>query len=106
MFGSIYLDTSPSVSVRPTCRLCPSTAQFTQHSHGPDLLVDSNMASSSNIPMNSFLLANDILEVSSQDEIYKFDSDANKAINRQAPWSSEYDRFHYCTRLQDISMAN
>ena len=41
----------------------------------------------------SFALANDILEVSPQDEIFRFDPEANKRLNREAPWTKE------CVRL-------
>lgn len=37
----------------------------------------------------SFSLSNDILEVSPQDEIFKFDPEANKRLNREAPWTKE-----------------
>lgn len=47
------------------------------------------MASSSNIAFQSFNLANDVYELSPQDEIFKFDVEANKALNREAPWSKE-----------------
>jgi COP9 signalosome complex subunit 5 len=46
------------------------------------------MASST--AFKTFSLANDIFEVSPQDEIYAFDVEANKRINREAPWDKEY----------------
>lgn len=47
------------------------------------------MASSSNTAFQTFNLANDIYELSPQDEIFKFDVEANRALNREAPWSKE-----------------
>jgi len=44
----------------------------------------------------SFSLQNDILEIPPQDEIYRFDSDANKEINRQAPWAKDPHYFKTC----------
>lgn len=44
----------------------------------------------SSTAFKTFSLANDIFEVSPQDEIYAFDVDANKRINREAPWDKEY----------------
>jgi COP9 signalosome complex subunit 5 len=47
------------------------------------------MASSSNTALKSFSLTNDILTVSPQDEIYRFDVEKNKQINKDAPWTKE-----------------
>ncbi|EKM56608.1 uncharacterized protein PHACADRAFT_253814 [Phanerochaete carnosa HHB-10118-sp] len=44
----------------------------------------------------SFSLANDILEVSPQDEIFKFDPEANKRLNREAPWAKDPHYFKTC----------
>ncbi|OJA20614.1 hypothetical protein AZE42_07758 [Rhizopogon vesiculosus] len=44
----------------------------------------------SSTAFKTFSLANDIFEVSSQDEIYAFDVEANKRINREAPWDKEW----------------
>ena len=44
---------------------------------------------SSNIALQSFSLTNNILEISPQDDIYKFDAAENSRINRDAPWSRE-----------------
>ena len=46
------------------------------------------MASSSTA-LKTFSLANDILEVSPQDEIYRFDPAANAKLNRESPWTKE-----------------
>ena len=47
------------------------------------------MASASGTALRSFSLANDIVEISPQDEIYKYDSVADRQINQQSPWSTE-----------------
>lgn len=39
--------------------------------------------------LKTFNLTNDIVEISPQDEIYKYDAAADRQINAQAPWSSE-----------------
>ncbi|KAI0037538.1 Mov34-domain-containing protein [Auriscalpium vulgare] len=54
------------------------------------------MASSSDTAFKSFSLTNDVLEVSPQDEIFKFDVEANKKLNREAPWSSDPHYFKSC----------
>jgi COP9 signalosome complex subunit 5 len=51
---------------------------------------------SSSTALKTFSLANDILNVSPQDEIYKFDAEANKRINREAPWSKDPHYFKSC----------
>lgn len=44
----------------------------------------------------TFSLENDILQIPPQDEIYRFDSDANKEINKEAPWTKELSPcFHH-----------
>ncbi|KAJ8584620.1 Mov34-domain-containing protein [Rhizopogon salebrosus TDB-379] len=52
------------------------------------------MASST--AFKTFSLANDIFEVSPQDEIYAFDVEANKRINREAPWDKDPQYFKSC----------
>jgi COP9 signalosome complex subunit 5 len=47
------------------------------------------MASSSDTALKSFALTNDIIEISPQDEIYKFDVEANRRLIREQPWTSE-----------------
>ena len=44
---------------------------------------------SSSTALKTFSLTNEILEVSPQDEIYRFDVEANKKINRDALWTKE-----------------
>jgi COP9 signalosome complex subunit 5 len=43
----------------------------------------------SSTAFRTFSLANDVLEISPQDEIYKFDVEANKRIISEAPWTKE-----------------
>ena len=47
------------------------------------------MAGSSKMALRTFSIENDILEISPQDEIYRFNEAANKQINREAPWAQE-----------------
>ena len=47
------------------------------------------MTGSSKIALQTFSIENDVLEISPQDEIYRFDEAANKQINREAPWAQE-----------------
>jgi len=54
------------------------------------------MASSSNTAFKSFSLANDVLTVSPEDEIYRFDAEQNKKINRDAPWTKDPQYFKSC----------
>jgi COP9 signalosome complex subunit 5 len=48
-----------------------------------------SMASSSDTALKSFALTNDVIEISPQDEIYKFDVEANRRLIREQPWTSE-----------------
>jgi len=45
---------------------------------------------SSRIALQSFSLNNKIADISPQDEIFRFDAEANKQINREAPWGKEW----------------
>lgn len=47
------------------------------------------MASGSSIALKSFSLANDVLSISPQDEIFKYDAALNTKINKEAPWTKE-----------------
>lgn len=47
------------------------------------------MASSSSTAFKTFSLTNDVVEVSPQDEIYRFDPEANRTLNREQPWARE-----------------
>lgn len=39
--------------------------------------------------LQTFSLTNNILEVPPQDEIYRFDADANRKFNQEMPWTKE-----------------
>lgn len=52
--------------------------------------------SKSKIALKSFSLENNILEVSPGDEIYRFDADADKSINQEAPWKKDPHYFKSC----------
>ena len=45
--------------------------------------------SSSNVPLKTFSLANDIKELGAQDEIFKYDPVENRRINNDKPWVRE-----------------
>lgn len=60
------------------------------------------MSSSSRTALQTFSLTNEILEVSQQDEIYRFDVEANKRINREAPWSKECVEFFMLIQASDL----
>ncbi len=47
------------------------------------------MAHQATTAFQTFSLTNDILDVSPQDEIYKYDADADRAINNASPWNTE-----------------
>jgi len=51
---------------------------------------------SSSTALKTFSLTNDILEVSPQDEIYRYDVKANKKINDEQPWSKDPHYFKSC----------
>ncbi|ETW76043.1 Metallo peptidase M67A [Heterobasidion irregulare TC 32-1] len=51
---------------------------------------------SSNIALKTFSLANDIQEISPQDQIYAFDVEADKQINRDSPWAKDPHYFKSC----------
>jgi COP9 signalosome complex subunit 5 len=46
--------------------------------------------SSSSTALKTFSLENDVLDVSANDEIYRFDAAENRRINREEPWKKEY----------------
>ncbi|KAJ6577298.1 Mov34-domain-containing protein [Mycena capillaripes] len=54
------------------------------------------MSSSSSTALKTFSLANDVLEVSAEDQIYKFDVEANRRINREQPWTKDPHYFKSC----------
>ncbi|TRM59599.1 JAB1/Mov34/MPN/PAD-1 ubiquitin protease-domain-containing protein [Schizophyllum amplum] len=51
---------------------------------------------SSSTALQSFSLENDILSVPPQDEIWKFDAEYNRKINREAPWAKDPHYFKLC----------
>ena len=61
-----------------------------RHNTPQDPASQSKMAGSSKMALRTFSIENDVLEISPQDEIYRFNEAANKQINREAPWAQEY----------------
>ncbi|KAG8850790.1 COP9 signalosome catalytic subunit rri1 [Serendipita sp. 411] len=57
----------------------------------------------SQMALKTFSLTNDIVEVSPQDEIYKYDAAADRQINNQAPWSSDPHHFKSC-RISAVAL--
>ena len=51
---------------------------------------------SAGVALQSFSLQNSILDISPQDEIYKFDAEENRRINREAPWAKDPHYFKSC----------
>ena len=51
--------------------------------------LEAAMAHQAKAALQSFSLANDITNISPQDEIYKYDVEENKKILRAEPWKSE-----------------
>jgi len=47
------------------------------------------MAHQAKAALQSFSLANDVVNISPQDEIYKYDAEENRKILRAEPWKSE-----------------
>ncbi|KAK0241666.1 JAB1/Mov34/MPN/PAD-1 ubiquitin protease-domain-containing protein [Armillaria nabsnona] len=52
--------------------------------------------SSSSTALKTFSLTNSILEISSQDAIYKFDPDEARRIDQESPWSKDPHFFKSC----------
>jgi COP9 signalosome complex subunit 5 len=46
-------------------------------------------SSSSATALKTFSLANDVLEVSPEDQIYRYDAEADDRINQESPWTKE-----------------
>lgn len=55
----------------------------------PPLCLRLPLMASSSTAFKTFSLTNDILEVSPQDEIFKYDPEADKRLAREQPWSRE-----------------
>ncbi|KAL0958444.1 hypothetical protein HGRIS_000587 [Hohenbuehelia grisea] len=51
---------------------------------------------SSSTALQTFNLENDVLTVSPQDAIFKFDAEENRRINREAPWNADPHFFKTC----------
>lgn len=51
--------------------------------------LEAAMAHQAKVALQSFNLANDIANISPQDEIYKYDVEENRKILRAEPWKSE-----------------
>jgi len=51
---------------------------------------------SSRTALQNFSLANSILEISPQDEIYRFNPDENRRIDAEAPWTKDPHYFKSC----------
>ncbi|KAI0284592.1 Mov34-domain-containing protein [Russula aff. rugulosa BPL654] len=54
------------------------------------------MASSSDTALKTFSLENDVIEIPPQDEIYRYDPEANKRLMREQPWTSDPHHFKQC----------
>lgn len=53
--------------------------------------------------LQTFSLSNDIVEVSPQDEIYKYDAAADRQINNQSPWATDPHYFKSC-RISAVAL--
>ncbi|KAH8116206.1 Mov34-domain-containing protein [Phellopilus nigrolimitatus] len=53
-------------------------------------------SSSSSTAFKTFSLENSVLDVSPQDEIFRFDAEANKAILKEQPWKNDPHYFKSC----------
>ncbi|KAJ3773950.1 Mov34-domain-containing protein [Lentinula raphanica] len=49
-----------------------------------------------NTALKTFSIENDIIELSPSDDIYKYDSEADRKINRESPWSKDPHYFKSC----------
>ncbi|KAF8166253.1 JAB1/Mov34/MPN/PAD-1 ubiquitin protease-domain-containing protein [Pholiota molesta] len=58
---------------------------------------------SSSTALKTFSLTNDIIEISPQDEIYRFDAAADKRINNEQPWKKDPHFFKTC-RISAIAL--
>ena len=62
------------------------------------------MAASSGTALKTFSLANDIVDVSPQDEIYRYDQVAHRRILQEAPWAREYVCLLYTARASKLTI--
>jgi len=58
---------------------------------------------SSKIAFQTFGIANKLVEISPQDEIYKYDKDEDKKVNNAAPWKNDPNYFKSC-RISAIAL--
>ncbi|KAJ3710361.1 Mov34-domain-containing protein [Lentinula guzmanii] len=56
-----------------------------------------------NTALKTFSIENDIVELSPQDDIYRFDEDADRKINREIPWSKDPHYFKSC-RISAVAL--
>ncbi|KAJ4487667.1 JAB1/Mov34/MPN/PAD-1 ubiquitin protease-domain-containing protein [Lentinula aciculospora] len=56
-----------------------------------------------NTALKTFNIENDIVELSPQDDIYKFDHEADKKIDRESPWSKDPHYFKSC-RISAVAL--
>jgi COP9 signalosome complex subunit 5 len=57
-------------------------------------------SSSSATALKTFSLANDVLEVSPEDQIYRYDAEADDRINQESPWTKE------CVRVRVLAIVS
>ena len=65
-------------------------------------------SSSSSTAFRTFDLANDIQELSPDDELFRYDEKADKAFGNQAPWKNKYVYKLYaqaCNVLSDTALT-
>lgn len=76
----------------PVCTLsfvCPGFQCQTLMTSTTDSAGPISLSMPSNIALQSFSLNNNIREITPQDEIFRFDVEADKRINREVPWTKE-----------------
>ena len=67
--------------------LMKHTARSLDQSFHSNTVTPTKMSKST--ALQTFSLTNNILQVSPQDEIYRFDADANRKFNQEMPWTKE-----------------
>ncbi|KAF8327261.1 JAB1/Mov34/MPN/PAD-1 ubiquitin protease-domain-containing protein [Cantharellus anzutake] len=60
-------------------------------------------SSHTNVPLQTFQLANQIKEIDPQDAIFKHDSEEDRRINREAPWKRDPHYFRKC-RISAVAL--
>jgi hypothetical protein len=60
---------------------------------------------SSTTARKTFALANDIVNISPQDEIYVFNAEANKRLNDEAPWKKELSHAAFNTFTSELTFT-